>query len=237
MIPIRGSEPRWTLYHNRMIWDTRAFLIAAIAGTLLGGLTACGGSSAAHDEAETKETGSDVNTTGGALSAYSNMAKDLEKAAKEMSDAPATPKDPVHFSKLVEKLPAAPSGWERSEPEGSTTDMGGMKGSQARARYTQGDQSVEVEVIDTAFHQALVLPFQMARHMSQESTSGYSKGLEIGGDPAREEWDKKSRNAKRTILVGKRFLLQIEGRNIEPETLQDWTERLDLGTWRQMAAE
>jgi len=53
------------------------------------------------------------------------------------------------------------------------------------------------------------------------------KGVTIAGNPGIEKWSKASKNADLSILVGKRFLVEINGRNVEPETVKQFYSAID----------
>ena len=67
----------------------------------------------------------------------------------------------------------------------------------------------------------------MAANFSQESTEGYNRGITIGDDPGREEYDYESRRGSRELLFGKRYHIKVEGRQVEPEDLEPWHGRVD----------
>ena len=165
----------------------------------------------------------------GALGAIGKMAKDAEKAQKEMENM--KPVDPLHFSKLLEVLPDAPSGWTASEPKGESTTMGEMKISQANRTYSkESGGEVKVTVTDWAYHQALYMPFLLQANFSQESTDGYSKGIKIGEDPGREEYKIKARDGKRSVLVGKRYNVSLDITDLAPSAFDEWWARVKLAS-------
>lgn len=125
------------------------------------------------------------------------------------------PVDPVAFQTLQTHLPKV-SGWEMGEPEGERMTMP-VPFSQVEARYTKGDSRIEVKIVDTGFAQMLIMPWSMmlASGYSRESSSGYEKATTVGGNPAIEKWNKNSKNAEVDVLVGKRFMVTIEGRDVE----------------------
>ena len=156
------------------------------------------------------------------------MAKDAEKAQKDMENMPAV--DPLHFSKLIEALPDVPSGWKADEVKGESNQMGEFKVSQASRNYNQdGSESrVRVSISDWAYNRALYLPFLMQANFSQESTDGYSKGIKMGEDPGREEYKIKERDGKRNLLFRKRYNVEVGIENMDPKTFDEWWGRLKI---------
>lgn len=181
---------------------------------------------------ETKITkeGVDVNKDPlGMISAIASAGKEAEEWQKELEKMPAT--DPVHFSKLIEALPAAPSGWTAGEAKGSINQMGDFKTSHAERTYTKEgtNERVEVSLDDWAFHRTIYLPFIMSAKFSQESTDGYNKGITIGKDPGREEYRIKSKSGSRIVLFKKRYHAKVDIDNLGSEAFEEWWGRLNVG--------
>lgn len=191
-------------------------------------LTGCFGSKA-PEEKKVTEVGVDPKKDPlGALGALGQMAKDAEKAQKEMENMPAV--DPVHFSKLIEALPEAPGGWKADEAKGESSQMGEWKISQASRNYQQegGEGHVKVTIHDWAYNRGLYLPFLMQANFSQESTDGYSKGIKMGDDPGREEYNVKNHDGKRNVLVHKRYNVEVAIDNQDAKALDEWWSRIKL---------
>jgi hypothetical protein len=158
------------------------------------------------------------------------------KAMQSMANAMATgtpdgkPVDPVAFQTLQTHLPKV-SGWEMGEPEGERMTSP-VPFSQVEARYTKGDSRMEVKIVDTGFAQMLIMPWSMmlASGYSRESSSGYEKATTLGGNPAIEKWNKNSKNGEIDVLVGKRFMVTIEGSDVaDIKAVQDFASNLNFG--------
>jgi len=136
----------------------------------------------------------------------------------------------VTFQALQTLLPKV-SGWEMGEPEGERMTAP-MPYSQTEARYTKGDSQVEVKIVDTGFAQMLVAPWSMMMAMgySKESSSGYEKATSFASQPGFEKWEKSSKHGELNLLVGKRFLLTLEGNDIpDTKVLQEFAGQMDFG--------
>jgi len=185
-------------------------------------------------DGEATEEGSDITNPLGALSALGGMAEEVKQLQKDLENH--EPVDPVHFNELIPVLPEPPGGWEAQDPKGSTTQAaGGFTMSQASRTYRNGDQRVEIQVADWAYHKMVYMPFILGARMSTESTEGYNKGIKIGGDPGRDEFTFKSKRGKRTVLVGKRFAVTLETRGLEEDELKEWWTRINTEKLRSMA--
>jgi hypothetical protein len=140
--------------------------------------------------------------------------------------------EPVHFSKLIPLLPAAPSGWTARDPEGSTMDAAGFKMTTVERAYAKGEAenapSVSVNIIDCAsnkqFHDATTAMWSF----SQESTEGYMRSVGMDGNPGFETYDKNNRSGQLWVVVGQRFFVHIETTNLDPAELQAWMKWIDL---------
>ncbi len=198
-------------------------LAAALAASV-------GCSSSAPESTEVTEEGVDVDKNPlGALGALVSAGKDLEKYQQEIENMPAV--DPVHFSELIKVLPDVPSGWTAEDARGESSEMGDFKMSRANRVYTKegGQERVEVSVEDWAYHQVLYLPFIMGARFSQETTEGYNKGIKMGEDPGREEYQKASQSGNRSILAKKRYHVKVEVNNLPPSAFDEWWPRVKVG--------
>jgi len=134
--------------------------------------------------------------------------------------APATRAQPrtaaaVGFEQLVPVLPDV-EGWTRSTPRGEHVSAG-VPMSRAAARYEQGEAIVDVEVLDSAFHELVLAPISayLTAGFAERMTHGYRKAAAIHGQPGFEEWNATTRRAQVTVVVGGRFIVNATGRNVE----------------------
>ena len=182
-----------------------------------------GGESTTDDEVTT--TGTSVEGPLSALRALSNLANDAESLQAEIVNM--EPVDPVHFSVLLEALPDAPDEWTSGEPRGQTNQMGGFSMSMASNDFRRDDGTeMEVTISDFAFNQLAYSGFAMGAAFSQETTEGYNRGITVGEDPGREEFDYDSREGSREVLYRKRYHIKVSGRQVTPEDLETWYARV-----------
>ena len=207
------------------------YAFVSIAALGAGGCSGCFSTSddAASSNGHPAETTEGTNVTGplSALQALSNLADGAESLQTELADM--EPVDPVHFSVLLDVLPESPGDeWTAEEPHGQTNQMGAFSISTASNTFRRDDGAeIEVTVSDFAFNQLAYTGFAMAANFSQESTEGYNRGITVGDDPGREEFDYESQRGTREILYGKRYHIKVEGRRVEPEALEVWHDRLN----------
>jgi hypothetical protein len=190
------------------------------------GLAGCFGSGS-ESASEVTEEGVDVTKNPlGALGALAKAGQDLQGLQEELANMPAV--EAVHFSVLINALPDVPGGWTADDPHGSTNQMGDYKMSEANRTYRKEDtnERVDVEIQDWAFNQAIYIPFFLQARFSQESTEGYSKGIKMGEDPGREEYTTSSRSGQRSVLVKKRFHVQVRINDLDAEAFNEWWPRV-----------
>jgi hypothetical protein len=149
------------------------------------------------------------------------MAKGFEDLAKGLSamasggDPNAKPVEPLSIDSLKSVLPEL-SGWERSKPTGERMTAP-VNYAEAEVRFTKGDSQVTAKIVDSALNQMLVAPFAMflAAGYEKETERGYEKGVKVGDYPGWEKWDSESKDGELNAIVNKRFIVQIEGRQID----------------------
>jgi len=188
------------------------------------------GSSDSEEPGDVTSEGVDVeNDPLGFISALGSIGSDLSNLQEELEAMPDV--DPVHFNDLMPVLPEAPSGWTAADPKGQTTNMAGTQISNVSQVFTEddGDGRVEITISDWAFNKAVYVPFMMQAKFSQETTEGWSKGITVGEDPGREEFNTQRRSGERTVLHGKRYPIQIKIRNQDAEAFDEWWKRVQTG--------
>jgi hypothetical protein len=68
----------------------------------------------------------------------------------------------------------------------------------------------------------------LASGYERETDSGYEKAVDIAGTPGFEKWNTDAGSGELNLLVGKRYLVTIEGRRVsDPKTLRDFAANLD----------
>jgi len=207
------------------------FMVGVLAAAVLA--AGCGKS---DDEKRAEEAAKAAEQTaqsaekaaGEATKGLEAMAKGLEQmAAGASGDQKAS--QPVKLQDLLATLPTI-DGWEQQKPEGERMTSP-FPTANAKATYTRGESRVEVEVIDSAFSQLLLAPVSMflASGYSKESTTGYEKSTTVNGQPGWEKWDSENKQGEVNALVGKRFLVSIEGNGIDGvQVLQDVASKMDF---------
>jgi hypothetical protein len=162
------------------------------------------------------------------------MAKGLEEMAKGLagmtgSDPNQKPVDPVNFHELQTAFGDV-SGWDKGKPTGERMTSP-VNYSQAKVTYRKGNSSIEQEISDSAFNQLLIIPYSMflTAGYEKETDDGYEKSTKVGEFPGWEKWNKGSKSGELSAIVNKRFIVQVQGHNIDdPKVLHDVMASTDL---------
>lgn len=204
-------------------------------------MVACGGSpkqtEAEKAAAELQKTAQEMEKNGGNLGKQAqDMAKGFEAMANGLAAAAGggngdvKPVDPVSFRDLQTVMPEI-SGWERNKPTGERMTSP-FSFSQSTVTYTKGDANIELKIMDSGFNQLLFAPFTMfmMAGYEKETQDGYEKSVTINGNPGWEKWDSGSKNGELSVVVNKRFLVQVEGHGVEDtKALKAVLDQTDLG--------
>lgn len=197
-------------------------LMAALAG-------ACG--SKEEKQAEQAQQAAQTAEKGAAEAAkgLEQMAKGLEAMAGGGS-GDFKPVNPVSFRDMQALFPDI-DGWEKAKPIGERMSSP-FSYSQAEVAYTKGDSRMELKVVDSGFNQLLLTPYAMFLQAGyeKETSDGYEKSTTVNGQPGWEKWSSDGKNGELNALVGKRFLVQIEGQQIEDtKVLHELAGKIDMG--------
>ena len=140
----------------------------------------------------------------------------------------------ISFRELSEYLPNPPGGWTAEKPRGETNSFGDYGISQVSQtfRHQDRDKAIKISIFDGAFNSVFSTPFLLTTEFNRESTEGYNKGVMLDNIPGREIYDYPRKQGSLHLLVDSRFLVQIEGSNIEEAELREWWESIDRQSLR-----
>lgn len=157
----------------------------------------------------------------------------MEQAAKAMEEAAnAAPVEPVDFRELKALLPEELPGLKRTEASGEKNGAMGMVISQANAQYSSDEgASIRVKIQDMGGMSGFAAMAQFGwamQEVDRETETGYEKTVMIGGNKALEKYDRESKSGDIQIMVKSRFMVEIDGSDIEPAALQGTVAKLPL---------
>lgn len=193
--------------------------------------TACGGSS---------DKPGPMDQLAAAKEALGN-AKNTASAYKEMGDALAqiaadsnVTVEPVDFRSLRDLLPTTLAGLPRTEATGEKTGAMGMTISKTEAEYRGEDgPSLDVTITDMGALRGMGMIGMAAWTMAQvdkETSDGFERTTKYDGHPAYEKFSgtESSRNGNIQVVVASRFLIEVDGSNMDFKGIKSAMESLPI---------
>jgi hypothetical protein len=174
------------------------------------------------EEEEKKEEAEKSDSPADALQAFADKAKAI-------GDRETV--DPIDFRKLKELLPEKLVGLDRTEATGEKSGAMGFTVSTAQGKYKTGEESIDVEIVDTggiAGVSTMALAAWSMAEIDKETTNGYEKTTKIDGYKAFEKYNTESKSGEINVLVGDRYLVNIDGNNISIDQLKEVLKEIDL---------
>jgi hypothetical protein len=207
-----------------------------IAVALMMATAACGKSTEEKqaEEAQKQAAEAQKQAAQSTEEAAKQAAKGLEQMAKGLGmaaggDTDTKPVEPVSFRDMQALFPDV-DGWQKAKPTGEKMSSP-FSFSQAEVEYTKGDSRIQVKMVDSGFNQLLLTPYAMflTAGYEKETADGYEKSTKVNGQPGWEKWNSASKNGELNALVGKRFLVTIDGSGIDDnKVLQDLAGKIDM---------
>jgi hypothetical protein len=144
--------------------------------------------------------------------------------------------DVVDFKTLTAMLPASLSGMKRTDAKGQSQGAVGVKTSSADADY-QGDNGagVHIEISDMSGLSGLMdMAGALVQNTTSESDSGYERNKDISGRSVHEKYDVKSRKGDLSVLLAKRFQVELTGDGVDMGSLEQALGQVDLARLESM---
>lgn len=192
------------------------------------GLYACGSE---QPQEEAQEAAEQASTA--AEKANQTAEEAAQAAAEEMQkqmSGDGEAKEVIDFRKLKAELPAELNGMERVSHTGEKVGAMGFKMSMAEAKYQEGKSQIEVTLIDYAGLGVakMSLASWTTIEIDRETETGYERTTTIDGYNAFEEYDSQRKEGKVSIIAGGRYIVNVEGQNVEDGAMRAALEELDL---------
>ncbi|GAB2614587.1 hypothetical protein GCM10027035_08880 [Emticicia sediminis] len=152
----------------------------------------------------------------------------IKEEAENMSNE--EPKEVVDAKLLKELLPEEAAGLARKSAESEKVGAMGFMVSKAEAKYKNDDSSIEVNIIDVAGTGALMgMAAWSMMDMDKETENGYEKTTTYKGNKAYEKYNSKNNDGEMAVIVAKRFVVSVKGRNVAIDKIKDTLDDIDLG--------
>ena len=160
------------------------------------------------------------------------LALGLSAAGLRAQNEPNLIPDVADPAKLIPILPEPPAGWTAEQAEGSSDDVGGFKITNVHRDYSKGEGTdaprVSISILDSVANPDYVEATSAGWKQNSETPDGYSKSVDIDGNPGFEAYDKDQKQASLWVMVAKRYFVEIQLQNQEPKELQEWIKKIDL---------
>ena len=138
----------------------------------------------------------------------------------------------VDFRELKTLLPAALDGMKRTNASGEKTGAMGMTVAYAEGTYeADAGGNITIKISDNSGMGGLMAFAQAgwaASEIDRESDTGFERTTTYGQHKAHEEYDNSGKSGKIEVLVGGRFMVEVEGSDVPWEAIQAAVKKLDL---------
>lgn len=152
----------------------------------------------------------------------------IKEEAEKISNE--EPKEVVDAKLLKELLPEEAAGLARKSAESEKVGAMGFMVSKAEAKYKNDDSSIEINIIDVAGTGALMgMAAWSMMEMDKETENGYEKTTTYKGNKAYEKYNSKNKDGEMAVIVAKRFVVTVKGRDVEMDKIKDTFDDIDLG--------
>jgi hypothetical protein len=149
--------------------------------------------------------------------------------------------EPIDFRKLKEALPQDLAGFDKGESSGEKNNAFGIAVSEAKQsfRTADGSKSVRFEITDPG---SLAGPFALANmwmnlDIDKETSNGYERTSTVSGRKLMEKWDKSSKHAEVHLVVGNRFMVEVDARGVDMSDVKALLGKVDIAKLEAMKAD
>ena len=180
----------------------------------------------------------------------SNNKSDLENFADKMKDVSEGFKEgkkvnPVDFRELKALLPESIGDLKRSNLEGEKVAAMGMNISHANADYNDAEKNISIDIKITDLGSVSGLSGLAAYgwymvDIDKENESGYEKTMTYKGNKGYEKFNNKNKDGELSILVAKRFVVEVNGNNVSMDQMKAAVDMIDIGkleSWKDVGVE
>jgi Yip1 domain/zinc-ribbon domain len=197
--------------------------------------TAAAGSNAGAAGAATAAAGSNADPTQNAVAATGGLIAALGGAL-----GGSVRHDPVDFNTLKGMLPAALPNMQRTNAEGSSQQAMGVKSSSATAYYQgtaagSANPSVHIKISDMSGVSGLLdAASGLVPTGETQTDTGFEKDTVLNGRAIHEKYDRRSGDGEVSVLIAKRFSVEITGQGVDIAQLEQTLGSLDLARLESM---
>jgi len=137
--------------------------------------------------------------------------------------------EPVSTRTLSGLLPQNLAGMKRSHVKSEGNSAIGIKTTRAEADYSNADGTAHLEIADISGVSGLMdLANGLVKNTTSESDAGYEKDVDIGGRSAHEKWDAHAKKGEISMIIAKRFSVDVTGDGVPMSLLEQAYGDIDL---------
>jgi len=184
------------------------------------------------------------------LDQLTEKAKEMENLGEKMKEATegfteGKKVNPVDFRELKSLLPENLGDLKRKNIEGEKVNAMGMNISHADANYSdqEGNQSIDLKVTDLGSVSGLSGLAAYGWYMvdiDKETETGYEKTFTYKGNKGFESYDNQGKYGEVSVLVAKRFVVEVNGNQVSMDQLKAAVDMIDIGkleSWKDFGVE
>jgi hypothetical protein len=193
--------------------------------------TACGGNAEEKAAEKAREE---------SQQSMEEAAQEMEQAAEKMRDAlsgnEGSAQPTVDWRKLQDLLPEKMAGLPRTNESGETAGVMGFNFSQTEGTYEKDDRRIDLSIMDTGGMGVLIASAAAWSSVTidREDRDGYERTTTIDGYKAFEKYNKTNEQGEVSVIVGSRFVVTAQGRNIKADDLRDALDEVNLKKLERM---
>ncbi len=172
-----------------------------------------------------------------------NFADKMKEASENFTEGKKV--NPVDFRELKSLLPETIGSLKRTNIEGEKVSTMGMNISHADADYsdTENNSSIDIKITDLGSISGISGLAAYGWYMidiDKEDDSGYEKTITYKNSKGYEKYNNKNKNGELSILVAKRFVVEVNGDNVSMDQMKSAADQIDFGkleSWKNAGVE
>lgn len=178
------------------------------------------------------ENQTNKSESGNNKSDLENFAENMKNLSESFNEGKKV--NPVDFRDLKALLPEQIGTLKRTNASGEKSSAMGINISKAEADYReeQGNKRIDIEITDlgsvTGLSAFAAYGWYMAE-IDKETNDGYEKTFTYKGNKGYEKYNNKYQNGDISVLVAKRFVVEINGDNVSMDEMKAALDMIDIG--------
>ena len=231
----RGAAAVGNAIGNALGTDAKgkAGLTAALSNLEKAGEQSSPPTAAPADSSEQPNAAASATTAGSARNAGAAVGGLLDALGGALGGD--HPKQVVDFKALTPLLPTDLPNMKRTDSRGESQAAIGVKTASASGTYRSDSATVRIDISDmTALAGLVDVASALAQSTASESDSGFERNRDVAGRSVHEKYDAASKHGELTVMVAKRYQVQITGDGVDMSTLEQSLGHIDLDRLESM---